>query len=107
MIEDSTNKYIRENLNNIMNGEFDNEFIPEELDHFRKMSFLLNHITYIENKIVFEYNNLKISCDYKDTQNFIGIDTEFYLTSKIKNTDDFIVSYKSFLRDWKITKILQ
>jgi hypothetical protein len=36
-----------------------------------------------------------------------GIDQKSHVISQIKNTDIFIDAYKSFLRDWKIGKILE
>jgi hypothetical protein len=106
---DDTDKYLRDNLDNIMKGEWDEHFNEEQLEQARKMSFLLNHITQNERTIVFEYNNLKINCVLEDPMDFqiYGIDQKSHVISQIKNTDIFLDSYKSFLRDWKIGKILE
>ena len=105
---DNTDKYLRDNLDNIMKGEWDDHFNEEQLDQARKMSFLLNHITQNERTIVFEYNGIKLSCPLEDPMELIfGIDQKSHLISQIKNTDIFLDAYKSFLRDWKIGKILE
>lgn len=105
---DNTDKYLRDNLDNIMKGEWDDHFNEEQLEQARKMSFLLNHITQNERTIVFEYNGIKLNCALEDPMELIfGIDQESHLISQIKNTDIFLDAYKSFLRDWKIGKILE
>ncbi len=106
---DNTDKYLRDNLDNIMKGEWDDHFNEEQLDQARKMSFLLNHITQNERTIVFEYNGIKLSCPLEDPMDFqiYGIDQKSHIITQIKNTDIFLDAYKSFLRDWKIGKILE
>jgi len=105
---DNTDKYLRDNLDNIMKGEWDDHFNEEQLEQARKMSFLLNHITQNERTIVFEYNGIKLSCPLEDPMELIfGIDQESHVITQIKNTDIFLDAYKSFLRDWKIGKILE
>lgn len=106
---DNTDKYLRDNLDNIMKGEWDDHFNEEQLDQARKMSFLLNHITQNERTIVFEYNGIKLSFPLEDPMDFqiYGIDQKSHIITQIKNTDIFLDAYKSFLRDWKIGKILE
>ena len=42
---DETDNYLKDNLENIMNGEFEKQFSKEQLEYVRKESFMLNNIT--------------------------------------------------------------
>lgn len=108
---DSTDSYLRDNLDNIMNGEWDSQFDELQLEMARKNSFILNHIT-IENKCAtFEYGDHKLNFNFQkqDPSEFkvYGLDLYSYVISTIRNDDNFISAYNSFLRDWKINKILK
>jgi hypothetical protein len=106
---ESTDIYIRDNLSNIMNGEWDNQFNEEQLEMVKKTSFLLNNITIEERCVIFEYGDKKtkysFNSDPLDYQMYIG-DFSMHMTSMIRNSEDFLNSYKEFLRDWKINKII-
>ena len=104
---DSTDIYLRNNLENIMNGEWNYQFDELQLEHARKMSFLLNYITIKDSYIIFEYNNkikYNFNCDPKD--DLLGSFKE-HMFSIIRNDKIFIVEYATFIRDWKIDKILK
>ena len=107
---DSTDSYLRDNLNNIMSGEWDSQFDELQLEMARKNSFMLNHITMEHRCAIFKYNNQKIKynfdCDPMD-YNLYGGDFKEHFFSMIVNDDNFISAYNSFLRDWKIDKILK
>jgi hypothetical protein len=107
---DSIDNYIKDNLENIMNGLWDEQFDVEGLEEVKKMSFLLNHIAIEDKCIVFEYNNPVIrysfGCDPMDYMQFGG-DLKTHMFSTIKNDDHFLTSYTAFKRDWKINKILE
>lgn len=102
---DKTDEYLRDNLENIMKGEWDNHFDESQLEMARKTAFLLNHlnangIEYDGKKTVFSYD-----CDPVDLQLYSG-DANMHLMSMIKNDDSFLKAYTAFIRDWKITKII-
>lgn len=107
---DSTDIYLRNNLENIMNGEWNLDFDELQIEQARKMSFLLNYITIKDSYIIFKYNNHKIKynfdCDPVD-YSFYGGDFKSHMFSMIKNDQSFITNYTTFLRDWKIDKILK
>jgi hypothetical protein len=107
---DKTDEYLRDNLTNIMNGEWDNHFDENQLGMARKESFMLNHISISERNITFEYGSEKIvykfDADPSDF-NMFGGDFKMHMLSMIKNDEAFLKSYKSFLRDWKIGKIIE
>lgn len=107
---DSTDSYLRDNLDNIMNGEWDSQFDELQLEMARKNSFMFNHITMEHRCAIFEYNDQKLKynfdCDPMD-YNLYGGDFKAHFFSMIVNDDKFISAYNSFLRDWKINKILK
>jgi hypothetical protein len=107
---DKTDEYLRDNLENIMKGEWDNHFDSSQLEVARKESFMLNHISIEERNIMFEYNGIKIRYKFdSDPSDFHMHDGDFkmHMLSMIKNDESFLKSYTSFLRDWKIGKIIE
>ena len=106
---DNTDEYLRDNLENIMKGEWDNHFDSSQLEMARKESFMLNHISVGERNITFEYDEVKTvyktESDPLDYHIFGG-DLKMHMFSMIKNDEAFLKSYKSFLRDCKIGKII-
>jgi hypothetical protein len=106
---DKTDEHIRDNLENIMNGKWDKHFNEEQLEIAKKTSFLLNHITETEDGILFEYNGKKLNCKMGDPSSYqiYGVDPYSNLLSTLRNTNEFLESYKCFLRDWKIGNILR
>jgi hypothetical protein len=106
---DSTDQYLKDNLKNIMNGEWDNQFNEHQLDMAKQTSFLLNHITIEENSIVFEYTKQKVKYNFNTDPidyNLYGGDFKTHMFQTIRNDQPFKSAYKSFIRDWKIDSIL-
>lgn len=106
---DSTDEYLRDNLENIMKGEWNNHFDSSQLEMARKESFMLNHISIEERNINFEYGGVKIRYKFdSDPLDFHmhGGDFKMHMFSMIKSDESFLKSYTSFLRDWKITTII-
>ena len=103
MILNDTDIYIKENLNKIMNGDWDKNFNnKEEIEMLKKTSFLYNHIKIEERCVIFEYGDKKVKYNF----NSDPLDYQMHLISMIRNSEDFISCYTSFLRDWKINKII-
>lgn len=107
---DDTALFIKDNLQNILDGNFDDKFSSEQLKMMLKMSFLYNHITFESDSVLFEYGDqkLKISgiTEIIHSQPF-GISAEEQIFSTIKSQSVFESSYASFLRDKKIDDILK
>lgn len=107
---ESSDIYLRDNLSNIMNGEWDSQFNEEQLEMAKKTSFLFNHITIEERCIIFEYGDKKVKYNFNsdplDYRMHIG-DFSTHMISMIRNSEDFMNSYKAFVRDWKINKIIE
>lgn len=114
-----TNLFIKDNLQNIIDGKFDDKFEPDQLKMMLEMSFLYNHITFeLTDSILFKYND--ISCKVNGIKEMIessplpmnlkigynNIDVENEIFGMIRNSEVFKSSYKQFLRDTKINSIL-
>jgi len=107
---DDTDKYLRDSLDAIMRGEWDENFRPEQLEMARKTSFMLNHISIEGTKIIFKYEEFNIKygfdCDLSDLTLYSGDATQ-EIMSMIRNDESFQAAYSSFTRDWKISKIIE
>lgn len=106
---DKTDEYLKNSLEAIMNGDWDNHFDESQLEMAKKTAFLLNHLNANGTKITFEYDGKKTvfsyDCDPTDLQLYSG-DANMHLMSMIKNDDSFLKAYTAFIRDWKIKKII-
>jgi hypothetical protein len=60
---DDTDNYIKDNLQNIIDGNFDDKFDTEQLKMMLKLSFLYNHINIENNSVVFRYNDKRVSIE--------------------------------------------
>lgn len=106
---DSTDEYLKNSLDSIMRGDWDEHFDQEQLEMARKNSFMLNHISISKRDITFEYGETKAvfsyDCDPLDYQIY-GSDLKTHLLSEIRQDDAFLKAYASFIRDWKIGTIV-
>ena len=102
---DDTDNYIKDNLQNIIDGKFDDKFSKEQLKMMLEMSFLYNHITSENNSVVFRYDDKRVSIE-----GVSELPTQFAketITSSIKNDVVFKSALTQFLRDKKINEILE
>jgi hypothetical protein len=104
MVLSETNEKIKADLMKFVNGDYDAYFTKEEIAMATELSFLFNHISAEGDSVIFKYNNdkLKIS-GLHDMPNFI----EEVIIPYIKNKEVFKRSYKSFLREHKLNKLLE
>ena len=114
MIElDETELKLKEDLDVIFSGGYDNIILPsfttklskEQVEFCKELSFLYNHIVFEDRDIIFSYNNLifKISNVPEGDMFLMLKDQVFY---SIRNSEEFKMAYKKFVRDYKIDKIL-
>ena len=99
---DDTENYIKDNLQNILDGKFDDKFEPDQLKMMLEMSFLYNHINIKNNSVVFRYDDKRVSLE--------GLPSDFSeieIVSCIKSDAIFKSAFKQFLRDKKINDILE
>ena len=101
---DDTDNYIKDNLQNILDGKFDDKFEPDQLKMMLEMSFLYNHINInTENKSVFfRYDDKRVSLE-----GFPSDFSEIEIVSCIKSDAIFKSAFKQFLRNKKINDILE
>lgn len=108
---DDTENYIKDNLQNILDGKFDDKFDKEQLKMMLEMSFLYNHISseydhgYQACSVVFSYNGVKLKIS--GISEIPGGFAKDQITSSIRNDVVFKSALKQFLRDKKINDILE
>ena len=102
---DDTENYIKDNLQNILDGKFNDKFETDQLKMMLEMSFLYNHITSENNSIVFRYDDRRVSIEgVSELPKQFAKET---ITSAIKNAVVFKSALTQFLRDKKINDILE
>jgi Zn/Cd-binding protein ZinT len=109
---DDTDLFIKENLDWILAGKYDDSFSKEQLDKMIELSFLYNHITIENDALKFEYDKLQINLtnlyeQYSDLVYQIGKEgVKNMIITTITSQDNFKSGFKSFIRDKKINKII-
>ena len=99
-----TNIFIRDNLQNIIDGEFDDKFGPDHLKMVLELSFLFNHTTTDKYYIIFKYNNIVLKINVFESHRLLQSEEE--VISFIRSEETFKSCYNSFIRDVKINKII-
>jgi hypothetical protein len=102
---DSTDNYIKDNLQNILDGKFDDKFKPDQLKMMLEMSFLYNHISAENDSVIFKYNDVKLKIS--GISDIPGEFAKEHITSAIRNDVVFKSALTQFLRDKKINDILE
>ena len=97
-----TNTFIRDNLQNIIDGKFDDKFDPDYLKMMLELSFLFNHLTKDKYYIIFKYNGIGLKINMYESY----IQSEEEVISFIRSEETFKSCYNTFLRDVKINKII-
>jgi hypothetical protein len=100
---------LKEDIEVIFSGGYDDSLSPEQVEYCKVMSFLYNHIRFESGDIIFFYDdiNLKIrDVDMDDFSLYMGVNPKDHIISLIKNTEEFKSAYNRFLRDRKINNIL-
>ena len=101
-----TNTFIKDNLQNIIDGKFDDKFEPDHLEWLLELSFLFNHLTTDKYYIIFEYNGVTLKINANDMIFSLSRFEEAML-HYIRNEETFKSCYNSFLRDVKINQIIK
>ena len=99
-----TNIFIRDNLQNIIDGKFDDKFGPDHLKMVLELSFLFNHTTTDKYYIIFKYNDIVLKINVFESHRLLQSEEE--VISFIRREETFKSCYNSFLRDVKINKII-
>jgi hypothetical protein len=104
-----TNTFIKDNLQNIIDGKFDDKFEPDHLEWLLELSFLFNHLTTDKYYIIFKYNGVAFNINMNESYiHFLDpFQSEEEVISIIRNEETFKSCYNSFLRDVKINQIIK
>ena len=109
---DDTDLFIKDKLDWILAGKYDDKFTKEQLDKMIELSFLYNHLTQENDKLIFKYSNLQINLgnllqQYSDLVNQLGKEAvKNMIITTITSQEQFKLAFKSFIRDRKIDKII-
>jgi hypothetical protein len=101
---DDTDNYIKDNLENIIDGKFNDLLSPDQLKVMLEMSFLYNHITLENDSVIFEYNGVRLKLS--GLSELSPLFVKEYV-SAMRNDVVFKSALKQFLRDKKINEILE
>jgi hypothetical protein len=105
--------FIKDNIDCILAGEYDDKFSREQLDKMTELSFLYNHLVFEDNKLTFEYSKYQINLtnlyeQYSDLVYQIGKEgVKNMIINTIISQDLFKSAFKSFLRDRKISIVIE
>ena len=102
MILDETNQYIKDNLEVILSGGWDNKFDKDQIKYLTEFSFILNHLNVGIGFFQFEYGDFKLKIRLDNLKSEYMFES---VMSTIKNDDSFKSAFKSFLRDRKIENL--
>jgi hypothetical protein len=103
-----TEQKLKDNIEVIFSGGYDDSLSMEQVEYCKMMSFLYNHIGFESGDIIFFYNDIELKIKYVDIDDFLhmGVNPKDHIISLIKNTEEFKSAYNRFLRDRKINNIL-
>jgi hypothetical protein len=97
--------FIKDNLQNIIDGKFDDKFEPDYLKWMLELSFLFNHLTTDKYYIIFKYNGVGLKINGYESHPILN--SEEAILHYIRNEETFKSCYNSFLRDVKINQIIK
>ena len=100
-----TNTFIKDNLQNIIDGKFDDKFEPDYLKWMLELSFLFNHLTTDKYYMIFEYNGVGLYINGYESHGILN--SEEAMLHYIRNEETFKSCYNLFLRDVKLNKLLR
>ena len=109
---DDTDLFIKDNLDWILAGKYDDKFSKEQLDKMIELSFLYNHKTIENGTLTFEYSKWQINLgnllqQYSELVSQLGKEAvKNMIITTITSQEQFKLALVSFLRDKKINKII-
>lgn len=51
---------LKEDIDIIFNGGYNDDFLSDQIEYIKQISFLYNHIDIEDNSLVFKYDNMKL-----------------------------------------------
>lgn len=104
MILSEGSQAIKECFEKFINGDFDDKFSSDQIKMAIESGFILNHIRSEGFTIIFEYGNSVVRLNKDEFPQEFEEET---LLTIFKNNKVVKSSLKSFIRDFKINKILK
>ena len=102
-----TDQIIKDKVDEIMSGKWDDQFDAEHIHMLKHRSFLLNHFTYKEGDFTFEYDGERIVAHCPDVAELsLYADTESHVIHSIMSDPAFTRAFAAFSREWKIDGLL-
>jgi len=101
----TTNQRIKDDLQSFVDGIYDGILTAEQLKFALELSFLFNHITTDIDTVIFKYDSFKVKVSGIHDLPFEYAE-ETVIHSIIKEVG-FKSALKQFIRDNRITKLLQ
>jgi len=101
---DETELKLKEDIDIIFNGGYDDDFLSDQIEYIKQISFLYNHIDIEDNSLVFKYDNMKLKIN-----GISELPPDFqkeHTMHLIRNSDEFKSAYTQFSRDYKIKNFL-
>jgi hypothetical protein len=101
---DETGLKLKEDIDIIFNGGYDDDFLSDQIEYIKQISFLYNHIDIEDNSLVFKYDNMKLKIN-----GISELPPDFqkeHTIHLIRNSDEFKSAYTQFSRDYKIKNLL-
>lgn len=106
LIETKSDLDIKNELYRFLSGDYDSYFTPEQIKTGLEISFIFNYSEIYEHRLVFSYNEFRIVIPF---DHILGLPPEQIKTSLLfwlKNDRIFKGALISFIRDYKINKLI-
>lgn len=107
MILNETDLKIKEDIDIIFSGGYDNDFSEKEINRIKELSFIYNHTEIKDSSFIFKYNSITITIggSFKgiigDYKNYINI-----IITELKSYDEFKNEYQSFCKTYNRDKMI-
>ena len=105
IIETEIDEHIKNDLYKYLNGDYDSHFTPEQITYAIEYSFLLNHTSVEGYDLIFKYDRLTIKIDFRT---FLEMPNKREAIIRLlKSEPQFKSSFATFMRDFRISKLLE
>jgi hypothetical protein len=105
---DETDQIIKDKVDEIMSGKWDEKFDAEHIHMLKRRTFLLNHFAYKDGDFTFEYDadRIVVHCSDVAELSLYFADTNSHVIHSIMSDPSFDRAYAAFSRQWKIDGLL-
>ena len=106
---DETEMKLAKDIDIIFSGGYDSSLGKDEVEYCKEFSFLYKHLHFIESGVLFKWNDIQYKIlNIPDEELFVTTDMiKDQVLYSIRNSDEFKMAYKKFIRDYKIVGLLK